>query len=448
MSGSASTSETSVVLTGASTWCSLGDDRGRILDAMLAGDVRIDDAPAIEGRIESAEDEPPRPVRAAQAVDLDGVDHRAGDRAERYLRAAVGRALEEAGVRPSEWSDRRIETIFGTTLGGMRHVGRALRTDRTEDYVGSVTSVVNRSALEGSGLPRGGTTISAACASGVSAVALAGTALLMGEADLAVAIAYDPISEFAFAGFSCLRLVTEGPLRPFTAGREGMRVGEGYGVFVLEREDDARARNARPLARVRGWGAASDAHHLTQPVPDGRGAARAFRDAMTDRPDVVVAHATSTPANDVAEHAAMHSLFGEELSSVPVTALKSRIGHTLGAAGAVELGVLLAMMERGIVPSTANATVDRDAFPTLDLVTEPREIPVERGVVVSLGFGGADAAIEVEAPSPLLRVNVSGPGAAVGATATSTKMSGSSPAVALPASTQGANGPASSGNSR
>ena len=82
------------------------------------------DAPAIEGRIEPVEGEPLRPVRAAQAVDLDGVDHRSGDRAERYLRAGIARALEEAGIRPEAWGDRRIETIFGTTLGGMQ-IGRA-----------------------------------------------------------------------------------------------------------------------------------------------------------------------------------------------------------------------------------------------------------------------------------------------------------------------------------
>lgn len=393
-----------VVITAAAACCSLGEGRHAILDAMLRDEVRIDEAPAIESAFMTVEGEPPQPVRAAQAFEVEPHPGGDGDRAERFLQRTIIQAMEEAGLRDgvppmSVGRPRRVESIFGTTLGGMRHLGRAMRTDDLDDYAGSLTGTVTRAALRDTGLPLGGSTISAACASGVSALALASTALLLDECDLAIAIAYDPISEFAFAGFSCLRLIAEGPLRPFTADREGMRVGEGYGAFVLERATDARARGASPLARVLGWGAASDAHHLTQPIPDGRGAARAIREAAVAPPDLVIAHATSTPANDAAEHAAMHAAFGERFPSIPVTALKSRIGHTLGAAGAVELSVLIASMETGRIPGAANATADRESFPTLDLVTEPRDRSVDRGVVLSLGFGGADAAIEIESMS-------------------------------------------------
>ena len=254
--------------------------------------------------------------------------------------------------------------------------------------------------------------MSAACASGVSSLSLGATALLLGEADLVVAVAYDPISEFAYAGFHCLRLVSEGPLRPFTADRTGMRLGEGYGVFVVERESAAATRGATVLARILGWGGGSDAHHLTQPIPTGRGAADALRSATASLdgtgivPDLVAAHATSTPANDLAEHAALAACFGDRLPEIPVTALKSRIGHTLGAAGAVELSVVLAAMEHGAVPAAANATVDRASFPTLDLVeSAPRlGVTVDRAAIVSLGFGGADAAILVESGTTTARV--------------------------------------------
>ena len=384
-----------VVITAAAACCSLGSDRDQILDAMLEGRVGIDEAPGIEGSFPAGDE---RTVKAAQAEPLTGGEV---DRAENSIGRTVRAALAEAGLDPSTLDRLRtggtsVETIFGTTLGGMRHLGRAFREDRLSDFARTLTATVNRESLRGTGLPLGGSTISAACASGVSSVSLGATAILLGEADIVVAISYDPISEFAYAGFSCLRLVAEGPLRPFTADREGMRVGEGYGVLVVERAGQAKQRGAAPLARVLGWGAASDAHHLTQPAPDGRGAARAVRSAAVTTPDIVVAHATSTPANDTAEYQALENAFGSRLRDIPVTALKSRIGHTLAAAGSVELAVLIAAMERGRIPPTANAVADAESFPDLDLVLEPRDARIERGLVVSLGFGGADAAICVE----------------------------------------------------
>ncbi len=397
-----------IAITGAGTLCSLGEGRHAILEAMLAGAVAIDEAPAIEGRFAPGPDGGEAPVRAAQAREAEPLVGDASDRAERLLQRTIKAALAEAGLdRPTveamRGAGRRVEAIFGTTLGGMRHLGRALRTDDLAEYRRTTTATVVQEALRDTGLPGGGPTISAACASGVSAVALGATALLLGETDLVLAIAYDPISEFAYAGFNCLRLVAPGPLRPFDATREGMRVGEGYGVFVLERADDAAERGVASIGRVLGWGGASDAHHLTQPVPDGRGAGRAIRDATRGlreagrTPGLVAAHATSTPANDVAEHAALRSAFDAGLPDIPVTALKSRIGHTLAAAGAVELAVVLAAMERGALPATANSTPDREAFGDLDLVIdEPRRIDAAHAAVVSLGFGGADAAIAVE----------------------------------------------------
>ncbi len=407
-----------LVLTAASASCSLGEDRHAILEAMLEDGIAIDVAPGIEGTFQPDVEGGPTPaVRAAQvpeaAPEIGGVP----DRAERLLARSIRRGLEEAGLDPEtilamRAAGLRFETIFGTTLGGMRHLGAGIREGRLDAMARSTTSTVTRAALEGTGLPLGGSTVSAACASGVSALALAGTTILAGEADLVVAIAYDPISEFAYAGFNCLRLVSEGPLRPFTADRTGMRLGEGYGVFVVERESAAVARGAVVLARILGWGGGSDAHHLTQPIPDGRGAAEALRSATAALdgtgvlPDLVAAHATSTPANDLAEHAALADCFGDRLAEVPVTALKSRIGHTLGAAGAVELSVVLASMERRAIPAAANASVDRETFPTLDLVTSRprRDVDVERAAVVSLGFGGADAAILVESGDAVRRV--------------------------------------------
>ena len=383
-----------IVFTAASAACSLGFGRKAILDAMLRGEVEINNAPSLE---QCPKDQP----RAAQVHDAGMNLPDDPSRTEHLVNRVLVAAVQEAGLATG--GGERIETIFGTTLGGMRHVGEALRHDDFEAYRNSTTAGLNKKAMEGTGLSVGGITTSAACASGLATLAFGATALLMNEADMVVAVGYDPISEFAYAGFKSLRLVSDGPLRPFTADREGMRVGEGAAAFVLERLSSAQRRGVEPLGVLAGWGLASDAHHLTQPDPGGAGAAGAIREALRDgtggssSPDVVFCHATSTPANDAAEHSALSLALGGDLPDIPVTALKSRIGHTLGGAGAVECAIALEAMKRGQVPSVANAQVDRDSFPSLDLITgEPRAGDFNRALVVSLGFGGADAAVRLE----------------------------------------------------
>ena len=420
-----------LVLTAAAASCSLGEHRSEILAAMLEGRTAIEDAPAIEGEfLPESPGASVAKIRAAQVAESDPVVGPVPDRAEKLLSRSIRQALAEADldhqtIQRMKSEGRRFETIFGTTLGGMRHLGEGIRTGRLGEFSRTTTATVTRAALAGTGLPLGGSTVSAACASGVSTLAIAATTLLADEADVLIAVSYDPISEFAFAGFTCLRLVSEGPLRPFTADRTGMRLGEGYGVFIVERADDAKARGTRPIARILGWGGASDAHHLTQPAPDGRGAARAIREAIRalepsqKLPDLVAAHATSTPANDAAEYAALSAAFGDRLPEISVTALKSRIGHTLAAAGAVELAVVIAAMEQSRLPAAANASIDRESFPKLDLLCEgPRSGSIERAAVVSLGFGGADAAILVEAADASHPITPHFPGRAVHASST------------------------------
>ena len=384
-------------MTGVGACCSLGFGRAHILEQMISGDVQIDHAPAME---HGPNDSP----CGAQAKENDPPIGSCTDRAEQLLTRVIRDALLESGC--TDLRGRRVEVIMGTTLGALRHLGEGLRTNTVEEYALSTTATLTRSALNGLGVPCGATTVSAACASGLTTIALGATALLMDEADLVIAIGYDPISEFAHAGFTSLRLVSPTTIRPFTADREGMRVGEGAAAFVLERADDVERRGGSPCAHLLGWGAASDAHHLTQPSPDGAGAARALRSACQSLPqgvvpDVMVAHATSTPANDAAEYHALQGVLGNKLSEVSVTAMKSRIGHTLGAAGAVETAVAIAAMERGVVPSSAHAVRDEESFPELNLVVgDARPLRVERAGVISLGFGGADASILIESPQP------------------------------------------------
>ena len=179
-----------------------------------------------------------------------------------------------------------------------------------------------------------------ACSSSLGSIALGVSLLRSGQLDLLVAGGYDTISEYVYAGFNSLRLVAAlSALRPFTKDRQGMKLAEGYGIVILERADDAARAAISPLATILGYGESADAHHLTQPHPQGEGAARAISAALTSagltpaQIDLIAAHATGTPDNDAGEYAALSRVFGAGLARVPVVAFKSHLGHTLGGGG-------------------------------------------------------------------------------------------------------------------
>jgi 3-oxoacyl-[acyl-carrier-protein] synthase II len=329
-----------------------------------------------------------------------------GDRAERL----VGHVLTDLLRQSQSWcraSPERSMLVLGTTLAGMRHCGQALRRTDCEQRgaqtvrdlgrtpAGAVaTRALRRSAP---GVLRGGViSLSCACASALSAVAHACSLLRSGAADLVVAGGYDPICEFAYGGFNALQLVATGPLSPFAKDREGMKLGEGCALLALCRLEDVHDAN-EVVAVIDALGESSDAHHLTQPHPDGAGAARALKDvASAGLPGLLLAHATGTAGNDDAEYHAYCATFGEALPQVPVTALKSRLGHPLGAAGALELVAVLRCLERGFIPAGGGRLPDRDRYSKLDLLHgAPRVADATRVCALAAGFGGVNVAVGV-----------------------------------------------------
>jgi 3-oxoacyl-[acyl-carrier-protein] synthase II len=248
-----------------------------------------------------------------------------------------------------------------------------------------------------------------ACSAGAHAIGMAARLIRYGDAEVAVAggseAAITPLGTAAFARMDALS--DSGISRPFDKRRDGFVMGEGAGVVVLEEEDAARARGARILGYVRGYASTSDAHHLTAPEPQGRGASKAIELALADAgvgtEDVlyVNAHGTSTPLNDRAETNAIKAAFGERASSIPVSSTKSAIGHLLGAAGAVEaIATLLALRDR-IAPPTLNYEEPDEG---LDLDYVPLEArPLANGDIRAIGisnafgFGGHNAVICLEA---------------------------------------------------
>jgi 3-oxoacyl-[acyl-carrier-protein] synthase II len=247
--------------------------------------------------------------------------------------------------------------------------------------------------------------VASACAAGADAIGTAVRLIQCDEADAVVTggseSALNTLAEAAFASMGATS--ASGISRPFDARRDGFVMGEGAGVLVLEAAEGAEARGQPVLGEVTGYGATSDAHHITAPEPHGEGAARAIERALEDagvapaQVDYVNAHGTSTPLNDRAETTALKKALGEHAAQIPVSSTKSVIGHTLGAAGAVEAIVTLLALRERVAPPTVNWE-EREEGLDLDYVPQSRPLETADGEVAvgisdSFGFGGHNAVL-------------------------------------------------------
>jgi 3-oxoacyl-[acyl-carrier-protein] synthase II len=252
------------------------------------------------------------------------------------------------------------------------------------------------------------TTVSA-CATGGHAIGEAWETIRRGDADVMIAGGAEAgIYEPLVGGFDSMRALSrrnddpEAASRPFDQARDGFVPGEGSGAVVLEELEHARARGVAILAEIVGYAATADASHITLPAPGGIGAVRAARKAIAkaglEPADIahVNAHATSTPEGDKAELQAIRTVFGDHAGRISVTANKSMIGHTLGAAGAIEAIVTILTIREGCVPPTINLDDPDPAGEGLDLtpnVAQRRDVPI--ALSNSFGFGGQNTAIVI-----------------------------------------------------
>jgi 3-oxoacyl-[acyl-carrier-protein] synthase II len=246
-----------------------------------------------------------------------------------------------------------------------------------------------------------------ACATGGHAIGEAWEMIRRGDADVMLAGGVEaPIHEATLGGFDAMKALSTrnddppAASRPFDAARDGFVVGEGGAVLVLEALESAAARRATPLAELVGYGATADASHITLPAPGGIGAVRAARRALEkaglepDEIDHVNAHATSTPPGDAAELEAIHTVFGDHAPRVAVTANKSMLGHTLGAAGAIEAMATVLALRDGRVPPTINLVDPDPQGEGLDLTPNVSATrPMRAAVSNSFGFGGQNTAL-------------------------------------------------------
>jgi 3-oxoacyl-[acyl-carrier-protein] synthase II len=343
------------------------------------------------------------------------------DRFTQFAIVAGDEALEMAGWKedglPVEGD--RIGCVIGTGSGGNEtteegwkdlstggsSVVSALLIPKAMPNAASATLAL-RYGLEGPSYA-----VSSACSSGADAIADGVRMLRLGETDaMVVGGAEAQILQIPMAAFANMGALSEsGISRPFDARRDGFVMGEGAGVMVLEAVEVAERRGAPILGEVLGYGATNDVHHIVAPHPEGRGAAKAIERALADAGvasediDYVNAHGTATPPNDRVETLALKRVLGARAKEVPVSSLKSAIGHLIGAAGAVECGVTLLALQGGIAPPTLNYEVPEDG---LDLDYVPNHARPMRGnglgpasdkrrvaLCNSFGFGGHNSVL-------------------------------------------------------
>ena len=329
------------------------------------------------------------------------------ERASKILFLAADESLQQA-----RWSDGKVPLVFATTSGGMSRGEEFFREANARPLAstGQPTRVsyylAQRQLLDLAEAYRfeGPLTIIAnACAAGANAIGHAFECISSGRFERVLTGGYDALSQLVFAGFDSLQALSPTICRPFDAHRDGLALGEGAAVLTLESLESATRRGATILGEIAGYGAATDAHHLTQPHPHGEAAHATMRQACENagiepaQVSYINAHGTGTVLNDASEASAINSWAGPAVNAIHVSSTKAGIGHTLGAAGAVESAVcLMALKEQWLPPMTTTTTPDPAVhFRLVQKPTKAKELnrPFEYALSNSFGFGGANASL-------------------------------------------------------
>ena len=405
----------SVYVTGIGMITPVGLDSRSSWDALLAGESGVDTITAFD----------PEGFATTFAGEVKGfepeeyVDRKQARRLDRFAQlavAATSQALDQAGLDLSGdgVDPTRVAAVIGSGIGGIITLSEqwGVLADRGPSRVSPFLVPMmladmapgQVSIIFGAQGPNLCTVT--ACSSGADAIGQAFEMIRRGEVDIAIAGGTEaPICPIAVAGFNaCMALSKRNhspqeASRPFDAGRDGFVMGEGAGILVLESESSAARRRVTPIAEMAGYGATSDANHVTQPDPEGAGAARAMQKAMgeagisAEAIGYVNAHGTGTPMNDRVETVAMKRAFGEWAYGVRISSTKSMTGHLLGAAGGVEAAITAMAVSEGAAPPTINLT-DPDPDCDLDYVPDgAAHMPIGAAMTNNLGFGGHNASL-------------------------------------------------------
>jgi 3-oxoacyl-[acyl-carrier-protein] synthase II len=349
----------------------------------------------------------PEPIISAK-------DARKMDRFIQLGLVASVEAFSDSGIIVSESLAPRFGVAIGAGIGGLQTIEdtTALYATRGHRRVspfyipGSIINMISGNLSIRLGLKGPNIAIATACSTGTHSIGQAARMIQYGDADAMLAGGAEaPVTPTAVAGFSMARAlsrhngVPSEASRPWDIGRDGFVIGEGAGVVLLEEFEHARQRDARIYAELAGFGLNADANHMTQPLPDGDGAAQCMVNAVRDAGiplesiSYVNAHGTSTPLGDIAETKAIKLAFGDHAHDMMISSNKSMIGHLLGAAGGVEAISTILSLHHQIIPPTINLdSVDPEC--DLDYVPHAaRDVSIEAAISNSFGFGGTNGSL-------------------------------------------------------
>ncbi|NOK19907.1 beta-ketoacyl-ACP synthase II [Corallococcus carmarthensis] len=407
-----------VVITGTGIISALGTGTEKNWQAMLAGQSGISTITRFDlGKLDARIAGEVKDFQPEQFIDRREV--RRMDLFAQYAMAAADMAVKESGLpigpdAPHGYQPERVGVIVGSGIGGISSLEEQHRKglekgfDRLSPFF-IIQMIVNMApgliSMRYNCKGPNWAPVSA-CATSAHAIGEAWKSIRLGETDAAIAGGAEAaITQLGMGGFSVMKALStrnDDPARasrPFDKERDGFVMGEGAGIVVLEELEAAKKRGANILAEVVGYGANSDAYHVTQPAPEGEGAARCMRLALASagmRPEqvgYVNAHGTSTPFNDANETKALKAVFGDHARKLAVSSTKSMTGHMLGAAGGAEAVVSVKVLTQNVLPPTINMT-SPDPDCDLDYVPNTaREARVDAVMSNSFGFGGTNAVL-------------------------------------------------------
>lgn len=404
-----------VVVTGLGAVTPIGNDVETFWNGVKAGKVGI-------GEITKFDTSDYKVKLAAEVKDFVAKDHMDAKAARRmelfsqYAVAAAKEALEDAGIDMEKEDAFRVGVIVGSGIGSLQTMESSYQrlTEKGPSRVDAlmVPKMISNMAAGNISIATGArgkcTNVVTACASGTHCIGDAFRAIQYGDAEVMIAGGTEScVCPLGISGFTNLTALStkNDPLCasiPFDKERDGFVLGEGAGVVVLEELEHAKARGARILAEVVGYGATADAYHITSPIEDGSGAARAMTDAMKEagvKPeevDYINAHGTSTHHNDLFETRAIKAAFGEAAKGLKINSTKSMIGHLLGAAGGVEFVVCVKSIVDGFIHQTVGTKEPEEELDLDYCIGAPVEQDVKYAMSNSLGFGGHNATLLIK----------------------------------------------------
>jgi 3-oxoacyl-[acyl-carrier-protein] synthase II len=397
--------ERKTVITGLGVIASIGKNGPEFWENLIAGKTGI-------GEVDLFDPSPFRVKIAAQVRGFTGEGYFSDRERRRFSRCdllglvAAREALKDCGLNFKTVVSDRVAVVLGAGAGGVypaelyrielyrrkrgRHPALLLSypMGSLSDHLG------NQWGFTG---PRA--TIDTACSSTITAIGFGSDLIQRGQADLVVAGGAESLSQLTFSGFNALKALDPEPCRPFDRHRQGLSLGEGAAMIILEEKTRAENRGARIYGEVLGYGTSGDAHHITAPHPEGAGAALSMKRAIAQAGidareiDFINAHGTATLANDPIETKAIKEVFGRRAYEIPVTSIKSSIGHCLGSAGVLSAVSSIYSLRYGILPPTLHFQ-ERDPACDLDVVfNQARTKTIQKALCNAFAFGGNNSSI-------------------------------------------------------